>query len=180
MPERISSYILATRWGVSSSPSRFGSSPTPSSMRRTPSSIFLWSTAHPFSVNSMTQYKRAPAVWQTLFDLIIDASLLLLRRLRRLGIARTLCRLGKRPGLVSGAPGDLLGGHVLEELVFARRLLGVGLLPLEVLVPLVVEQRLDRPRPRRSRARAGRSAMVSSWARVLAQDRGRPCRGPPS
>src|SRR6266508_1670018 len=44
-PEKISSYISATRRGVSRTPSRSGSSPIPSRIKRTPSSTFLRSTS---------------------------------------------------------------------------------------------------------------------------------------
>src|SRR5665648_513469 len=45
MPEKMSSYMSATRRGVPMSPARSGSSPMPSRMRRTPCSILLRSTS---------------------------------------------------------------------------------------------------------------------------------------
>ena len=47
MPAKISSYMSATRRGVSVTPSRIGSSPTPSRIRRTPCSILGLSNATP-------------------------------------------------------------------------------------------------------------------------------------
>src|SRR6266540_3318675 len=62
-PEKISSYISATRRGVSRTPSRSGSSPIPSRIRRTPSSTFLRSTSFT-AIPTLPRYESVQRVGQ--------------------------------------------------------------------------------------------------------------------